>query len=138
MKALTIRQPWAYAIVHGAKRVENRIWRTHYRGPLLIHAGSKRCPEGVELPDGHQVPAGALVFGAIIGVAELIDCIPIAELQPGPFVEGPFCWILDKVRAIEPIPYTGQQQLYNVPDGLISSALASPPARSRTRAPRHG
>ena len=40
MKALSIRQPWAWLIVHGSKRVENRSRRTHYRGPVLIHASA--------------------------------------------------------------------------------------------------
>lgn len=38
MKALSIRQPWAWAIVNAGKRVENRTWETRYRGPILIHA----------------------------------------------------------------------------------------------------
>jgi hypothetical protein len=45
MKALSIRQPWADAILAGhgmtnpnvAKRVENRSKRTHFRGRFLIH-----------------------------------------------------------------------------------------------------
>lgn len=41
MKALTIRQPWAFSIVEGFKPVENRSRRTHHRGPLLIHAGQQ-------------------------------------------------------------------------------------------------
>jgi hypothetical protein len=43
VKALSIRQPWAWAILHAGKRIENRDWRScHYRGPLLIHA-AKGC-----------------------------------------------------------------------------------------------
>ncbi|MHC4404130.1 MAG: ASCH domain-containing protein [Planctomycetota bacterium] len=42
MKALTICQPWAWAIIHGPKPVENRGWATKYRGPLAIHAGQSR------------------------------------------------------------------------------------------------
>jgi hypothetical protein len=42
MRALSIRQPWAWLIVHGFKPVENRDWATDYRGPLAIHAG-KTC-----------------------------------------------------------------------------------------------
>ena len=38
LKALSIRQPWAWLIVNGFKDVENRNWRTHWRGRLLIHA----------------------------------------------------------------------------------------------------
>jgi hypothetical protein len=40
MKVLTVRQPWASLIVAGIKNVENRSWRTKYRGKLGIHAGS--------------------------------------------------------------------------------------------------
>lgn len=43
MYALTIKQPWASAIMAGLKRVENRTWRTDYRGPLAIHAGLSRA-----------------------------------------------------------------------------------------------
>ncbi len=39
-RALSILQPWAHAIVHLGKRIENRDWRTgcSYRGEILIHA----------------------------------------------------------------------------------------------------
>ena len=41
MRALTVRQPWAWAIIYSGKDVENRS-RTiagDYRGPVAIHAG---------------------------------------------------------------------------------------------------
>src|SRR4029077_7780438 len=38
MKARTFRKPYAWAIIHGGKDIENRNWNTSYRGPLLIHA----------------------------------------------------------------------------------------------------
>jgi len=41
IKALTIRQPWAFAILNLGKDVENRSWRTRHRGPLLIHAAAR-------------------------------------------------------------------------------------------------
>jgi hypothetical protein len=40
-KAISIRQPWAWLIVNGFKDVENRSWKTKYRGPVLVHAGRK-------------------------------------------------------------------------------------------------
>jgi hypothetical protein len=39
MRAICIRQPWAHFIVKGFKDIENRSWKTNYRGPILIHAG---------------------------------------------------------------------------------------------------
>jgi hypothetical protein len=32
-KAISIRQPWAWLIVNSFKDVENRSWKTKYRGP---------------------------------------------------------------------------------------------------------
>lgn len=38
-RILTVRQPWAWAIIHGGKNVENRSTNIagDYRGPVLIH-----------------------------------------------------------------------------------------------------
>lgn len=46
MKALTVLQPWAWAITHGGKDIENRTWGTGYRGPLAIHAGARWDEDG--------------------------------------------------------------------------------------------
>lgn len=111
-RALTIDAWWAHAIAHGAKRVENRSWRTHYRGGLLIHAGrtTRRDDEAIEairgiapplIPLGHAglVAAGR---GRIVAVAELVDCIPVEQRPGDPWACGPWCWVLDRVR---PLPY---------------------------------
>src|SRR5436189_5084024 len=39
MKALSVRQPWAWLIVNGYKDIENRDWATKRRGRIWIHAG---------------------------------------------------------------------------------------------------
>jgi hypothetical protein len=93
MKALSIRQPWAWAIVSGLKTIENRSWQTNYRGPLLIHAAKSRADLRLVLPDGTAVPP-ELDYGCLIGSAELVDCVPIGAVPPDPFAEGPCCWIL--------------------------------------------
>lgn len=46
MRALTVQQPWAWAIVHGGKDVENRTQAWGYRGPLAIHAGARWSERG--------------------------------------------------------------------------------------------
>jgi hypothetical protein len=38
VKTLSVKQPYATLICAGVKRVENRTWKTDYRGRLLIHA----------------------------------------------------------------------------------------------------
>ena len=42
MKCLSGRQPWWWAILEAGKRIENRVWNTSYRGPILLHA-AKGC-----------------------------------------------------------------------------------------------
>jgi len=39
---LSVCQPYAHLIVHGPKRVENRVWGTTYRGWIGIHASKGR------------------------------------------------------------------------------------------------
>jgi hypothetical protein len=47
--ALSVRQPWAWAIVSGYKDVENRSWPTNYRGTLFIHAGQRLDRAGLDV-----------------------------------------------------------------------------------------
>jgi hypothetical protein len=47
--ALTVRNPWAWALLHG-KPVENRSWNLGYRGPMWLHAGKAWDPGGETSP----------------------------------------------------------------------------------------
>jgi hypothetical protein len=138
MKALTICQPYAELIIRGEKLVENRIWKTDYRGPLLIHAGKSLAY--LELYEG-EIDRGDLDFGAIIGLAVLADCVSKHDTRPGrgfsniamkrhPWLathkhaEGPVCFVLANAqRFAEPIPCRGMQSLFEVPDGMVRDAL---------------
>lgn len=102
LRVLTVRQPWAWAIVHGGKDVENRVRNIAgaYRGPIAIHAGlafDQAASFGsIALKaamDSSAVAAGADVFsggymwdlgtpdprkawgvhGAIVGVVDLVE-----------------------------------------------------------------
>ena len=44
---LSIRQPHAWAIIMGAKDIENRSWKSNYCGRLYIHAGMSERNETV-------------------------------------------------------------------------------------------
>ena len=52
MRILTVRQPWAWAIIHGGKDVENRVRNIagDYRGPVAIHAGVSHA-ESIDTED---------------------------------------------------------------------------------------
>lgn len=86
MKALSLRQPWAWAVLHAGKRVENRRWWTSYRGPILLHA-AKGCTReeyvaALEsmtvsglLDDLEWPPLETLPRGGIVGRARIVDMI---------------------------------------------------------------
>ncbi len=121
MKALSVRQPWASLIIRGIKRVENRRWRTPYRGRLLIHAAASRA----SLAGCEPLPDEELVFAAILGTVELVDCVRLEDAPTTPFTEGPWCWLLEHPKPFHiPIPYRGQQWVFTVPDEFIRNPAA--------------
>ena len=90
MKAITIYQPWASLIAIGAKRYETRVRATNYRGPIAIHAGAKHVLDAIEgvsneallkieeaFPDNPELIK--LPYGAVIAVAELVECWHLEE-----------------------------------------------------------
>ena len=125
--ALTVRQPWAWAIAHAGKDVENRTWRTGYRGPVAIHAGRARPDEQtvalVELLTG-RISLPPLAYGAVIAVATLAD---ITRNSGSQWAEpGAWHWHLTNVRPLaEPLPATGRHRLWPTPAAL-SDRLAPP------------
>lgn len=89
MKAISIKQPWAYLIASGIKDVENRTWKCpqKYIGErVLIHASAKQCEvKGLlSVPQQEYLIAKIpnkmplqknIVNGAIIGSVEIVDCV---------------------------------------------------------------
>lgn len=129
MKAITICQPYPHLIVIGEKHVENRTWPTHYRGPLVIHAGKSRAwLDGGEM-DTNGIPH---VFGAIVATCTLADCVRVEEIHAGlldqrfpqlrdrAHCHGPWCWVLADVRPLPvPVPWRGAQGLFDIPDEAV-------------------
>jgi hypothetical protein len=115
MKALSIRQPWAWLIVAGHKDIENRSWATNYRGPLLIHAGRAlaRMPiEKIEKRYRVKVPRDQLLRGGIVGQVELAD---IVENHKSRWFTGEgFAWVLKNPRPVLFRKITGQLRLFDV------------------------
>lgn len=123
IKAIAVRQPWAWAIMAGIKRVENRTWTTRYRGPLAIVAGQSKSSlrDGVAFCEslGVKVPIASLAFGSLLGVVILTDVVSIGDIDD-PFAEGPFCWLLDSpVKLDRPVPVIGRLGLFSVKSELL-------------------
>jgi hypothetical protein len=136
MRALSVRQPWAWAICHG-KDVENRSKGTKHRGLLVIHA-SKSAPYKDDLDDprivdliaanGLDDPAAAQA--AVVAVAELAGCHEANhcfEVRPGragrqcsPWAHASqFHWQLANVRPLaEPVPCKGALGLWRLPEDV--------------------
>ena len=118
MKAISIRQPWAYAILHLGKNVENRPMRTHFRGPILIHTSLKiEKAEALKL----KLDLDKLVVGSIIGSVEIIDCVNDSRSRWA--IPGQWHWLLRNPHILDqPIPMKGKLGLMNVPDQLLKGA----------------
>lgn len=120
MKAITICQPYAELIARGEKPIENRMWSTPFRGPLAIHAG-----KSLNWLDDDDNPAD-FVFGAVVAVADLVACLHVNQAWPSRWrhlidhehANGPWCWVLENVRRIDPVPYRGAQGLWEWDGGL--------------------
>lgn len=140
MKALSIRQPWAWLIATGRKDIENRIWKTNYRGKFLIHAGKSfdwnffYWVEDNKFNNNAVMAANAVVthfgiefgisrnaskitkakdeFGAIIGQAELVYCFKNCKSI---WAENEFWhWKISNPVTVAPIPHKGQLGLFEV------------------------
>lgn len=137
MKALSIRQPYAWAIVAGYKPVENRDWPTKFRGRVLIHASKKeetgdvdgvvrsvavqtgRTDAEVLKEYGDHLLSGGL--GAIIGAATVTDCVQDMDSE---WFYGKFGFVMGDARAIDPVPCKGALSFFTVPPE-VADALRS-------------
>src|SRR5262245_24092577 len=125
MRCLTLKRPWPYAIFHLGKRVENRSWRTAYRGPLLIHAGrtlQRRSvfPDGTPVPDPCRMPSGV-----IVGLVDLVDCVSLGVWRRRHGCDvwacGPWCWVLANPRLLtRPFRCPGRLGLWKPPPRLLA------------------
>lgn len=121
MKAISIRQPWAWLIINAGKDIENRCWPTKLRGRVLVHAAKGMTSDeykdvedflamhpssGIQLP-----PASTLERGGIIGSVEIVDCV--AESK-SPWFFGPYGFVLRNPIPMPFSPLRGQLGFFDV------------------------
>lgn len=114
--ALSVRQPWAWAIIHAGKDIENRSWQAvnhglRQRGRIAIHAAKGMTKAeywearefidrlGYTCPDPHALPRGG-----IIGSVEVID---VAKQHDSRWFFGPRGLVLRDPRPSRFIPAKG-------------------------------
>jgi len=111
VKVVSVKNPWAFALVAGWKTVENRAFPVRHRGPLLIHASLSRSDLGAESDRMPALPPyDELVYGAIIGAVELVDCVRLDEVADLAYAIGPWCWLVANPRRL-PAPHTCRGRL---------------------------
>lgn len=117
MKAISIRQPWAWLIVHGFKDIENRTRNYNFTGRILIHTGSQPDPKIDYLralyaaERGIQIPH-TLQYGGIIGEAEITETVTESESK---WFTGPFGLIIANPKPYRfKIPKKGNLGIFNV------------------------
>lgn len=130
--ALTVWQPYAWAIAEGLKLVENRTWQPRFDlqpgGLLAIHAAAReveashvasvrenavRAGRGREVLEPHEYVRGALV--ALVTLDRVVSSP--AELPPGQrcWWVGPYGWVFrDVIPLPRPVPCKGQQGVWPV------------------------
>lgn len=151
VRAITVKQPWAWAIAHGGKNIENRSRPLAYRGQLLIHAGVSWSHSGAAdrriadawgpwhsggvMPVCFPCPDRELFPSAVLAVAELVD-VHRAALCCNPWGEHryrradgvsdiPWHYVLADVRALpSPVPAAGRLGLWRPSDDVVDAVYA--------------
>jgi hypothetical protein len=139
-KAVTLIRPWPAAILLRGKRTENRSWQTHYRGPLILHAGVKYDPEAIEVT---RMIAGATAATELqciahpvgyVGIVDLVDVHPGPDpySQPDPDrpcrcdawgYDGVWHWVVENPRPFPTvIPGPGRRMLFDPPVEVVDRA----------------
>lgn len=131
MKALTVKQPWAWGIIAGGKDVENRSRPTKHRGQLYIHAGKGWADEGIDAIGIENMPSDeAFLRGMVIGTVDVTDCHHADDCIEQNYnyldghwetlcsewaLPGHYHWVLANPRPLAcPFPETGKLGLWNL------------------------
>lgn len=130
-RAVSVQQPWAWAIASSGKDVENRTKSTPHRGLIAVHAPQHIRRDDIEVlrQAGFKVP-NDLTVSAVVAVAELANvhsaddcggaCSPWAE--PGP---GVWHWRLTNTTPIDPIRVPGKRNLWTLPADVNQAVTAA-------------
>ena len=140
MKAISVRAPWWWFILHCSQDIENRDWPTNFRGTVLIHASKwwKRdeaqddfdyaigCYEeannvsiNMELNEPEVELKTLLKIqscgGCIVGKVDIVDCVKGSD---SPWFFGDYGFVLRNPVVLPFRPYGGTLGFFDVPDEL--------------------
>lgn len=149
-KALSIRQPWAWAIIHAGKDVENRNWSTKFRGPVCIHAakggveadpdyrghalrhrlkhGFEAAREQIKLAQyalcdqGQQNAVVPKNANTLLrgGIIGLAEIVDCVDASESPWFMGRYGFVLRNVRPVPFIPVKGALSFFNWKSRIVA------------------
>lgn len=127
MKALSVRQPWASLIASGAKTIEVRTWRTHFRGEfVLVSSACKPEKEAARFPKLLDMPRGVTL--AICELDHVREIVPSEDARAACCEAGElhapteFAWIIRVVRRVEQVAVKGALGFWNIDPKLVRRA----------------
>jgi hypothetical protein len=115
--ALSVRQPWAWALLYAGKDLENRDWRPTIPGPkqrgwIAIHASKgmtkayyqeaaayMRDRLGIICPGPQDLPRGGIVGSVVI--------VDLVTKSDSPWFFGPYAFVLRDARPCSFRPASG-------------------------------
>lgn len=107
IRALSVRQPWAHHILFDGKDIENRTWRTDWRGWVLLHAGIR--PDGGGMRERRKLEAEGMQFGGIIGAMMITDCV---QASTSPWFQGPYGMVIGQARPLQFLACRGELSFF--------------------------
>lgn len=126
-KALTIKNPWAYLVAAGIKDIENRSFKTNFRGTILIHSAKVNDKGSVHMANllsedqwkalptinKIEVTVGEFNNSSIIGQVDIVDCIQDSKSIWA--IPGQWHWVLkNAVMYAKPVTNVkGQLGIWN-------------------------
>ena len=131
LRCLSIHQPWSWLICAGAKRIENRTWKTNFRGTIAIHASTSqsvlRNYLGEIASEQPDLKLNDFAFGAIIGLVDIVDIQVYGREHESDFYAiGPYCWRMANPRLLKnPIPIAGKLNLFELDVAMADKILVA-------------
>ena len=135
MLAISLKQPWAWLMTIGPKRIENRKWATRYRGPILVHASLRwdrvnfplygphsdqfHFPQIVDEATRLSMPrlVSDYLTGGIVGMFTITDCVSQSN---DPWFFGPKGFVVKDARPLPFVRFPGKLNLFPVPDEIVT------------------
>jgi hypothetical protein len=135
VKAISLYAPWVVAIVHHDKDIENRDWRTNFRGRILLHASREKSRAHTlrevsavmsvlhrihpRQPDEEALTLDTLTQLSIGFAGNIVAAITItgcATKSISPWWVGPYGFELSQPQLLpKPVPCKGQRHIWTVP-----------------------